>query len=378
MTVQPRIVQGTLDHLSLSGIGKTYRGPALRDIYLDVRPGEILAITGPSGAGKTTLCRIIAGLETADAGRIALGGRDLASVPASARRVALMFESYALYPHLSVLENVLSPLRAPNAPPLPPSAQQAAAMDVLGLLEIAHLTARLPAALSGGQKQRVALARCIVQQPAAFLLDEPISHLDAKLRHKLRGALRRLLVARAVPTIWSTPDGMEALSVADRVAVIHAGKLEQVATPDEIWQSPATVQVARLIGDPPVNLLNGGLETSGGTTRVVAPQGRIALPDALAAKATSSASREVTLGIRPGCISLAPAGAAGIAAELYSYEPFGKHAIATLDAGGGVLLKAKIPTLGEDLSDAAIGERVTLAVDPSGLLLFDAASGKAL
>jgi ABC-type sugar transport system ATPase subunit len=366
------------DHLFLRQVCKTFRVPALRDIDLDIRPGEVLAITGPSGAGKTTLCRIIAGLEHADTGSLRLGTGDFAVLPASARRVALMFESYALYPHLTVLQNVLSPLAAPNAPTMPPSAQQDAAMDVLSLLEIGHLTARLPAALSGGQKQRVALARCIVQQPAVFLLDEPISHLDAKLRHKLRGALRRLLISRGVPTIWATPDGVEALSVADRVAVIQAGALEQVGTPDEIWQSPASVRVARLIGDPPVNVLEGLFETFEGRTFFVCPQGRITLPDRLAAKAAAAATREVMLGIRPGAIALANEGTSGLTAEVYSHEPFGKHAITTLDAGGGALLKAKSPTLGEEQRETTIGGRVTLAIDLSGLLLFDARSGRAL
>ena len=244
--------------IELGDVSKTFAAVrALDSVSLAARAGELLAITGPSGAGKTTLCRIIAGLETPDAGVCRIAGRDVASVPAAARRVAYMFESYALYPHLTVRENVMSPLIAPNG-----RGTDIGGVDVLlDFLEIRHLSARLPAELSGGQKQRVALARTLVQRPAVTLLDEPISHLDAKLRHKLRSEIRRIVTSRPSPTLWCTPDAMEALSVADRVAVIDAGRIEQIATPEELWRRPATVRVARLVGDPPMNLLPGRVES---------------------------------------------------------------------------------------------------------------------
>jgi ABC-type sugar transport system ATPase subunit len=359
--------------IELGDVSKTFAAVrALESVSLTARAGELLAITGPSGAGKTTLCRIIAGLETPDAGACRIAGRDVASVPAAARRVAYMFESYALYPHLTVRENVLSPLIAPNG-----RGTDIGGVDVvLDFLEIRHLSARLPAELSGGQKQRVALARTLVQRPAVTLLDEPISHLDAKLRHKLRSEIRRIVTSRPSPTLWCTPDAMEALSVADRVAVIDAGRIEQIATPEELWRRPATVRVARLVGDPPMNLLPGRVESHGpGSSTFMCAELRIPLTGTLAdAAITLGHDARAVLGIRPNLVALAPAGTPGsTAVELYSDEPFGKYAIATARLGD-VLIKAKTA----QSAPARIGAPVGLALPASGFVLFDAASGKAI
>jgi multiple sugar transport system ATP-binding protein len=369
--------------LTLRGITKTYQMPALENVTLDVAPGEVLALTGPSGAGKTTLCRILAGLESADAGTISLAGRNLASVPAGLRRVALMFESYALYPHFTVLENVLSPLRARNAPTrqgrhADGSTPRADVDHVLELLEIAHLSGRLPGALSGGQKQRVALARTLVQTPSLFLLDEPISHLDAKLRHKLRGEIRRRLSKQSAPTIWATPDGMEALSVGDRIAVIDAGRLEQVGSPKEIWSRPASVRVARLLGDPPMNLLPGTLESRGDTIVFLRDGMELALSGTLARAARAAANAEVTLGVRPECLRLGASDAPGAcAAELYSSEPFGKHAILTIDFGG-LLVKLKTSMAEAAGVGDGVGQPVRLIFPTESLTLFDGVTGRVL
>jgi ABC-type sugar transport system ATPase subunit len=319
----------------------------------------------------------LAGLEEADSGAVFLAGRDLSNVAAGARRVAFMFESYALYPHMTVAQNVMSPLLAPNAT-VGENPQQIVTR-VLELLEIAHLSARVPATLSGGQKQRAALARTLVQKPALCLLDEPISHLDAKLRHKLRRTLRRLLKARPVPAIWATPDGMEALSVADRVAVIDKGRIEQVGTPEELWLRPATARVARLLGDPPINLVAGVLDRIGDQLQLATSTFRIALPPALARAAEAAQPACVTLGIRAGDILVSRGEGGTITAELYSFEPFGKHAIATLDLGTG-LLKAKLAGGVAHTLDFSreIGARMSLVIDPAGLLLFDGKTGKAL
>jgi multiple sugar transport system ATP-binding protein len=377
MNAIPRISASIPAGLRISRISKTFRAKALHEIDLDVAPGELLAITGPSGAGKTTLCRILAGLEHADQGTIFLAGRDVSNAAPGARRVALMFESYALYPHLTVAQNVLSPLLAPNAPPAENPRQIVA--DVLDFLEIAPLSGRLPAELSGGQKQRVALARTLVQHPSLYLFDEPIAHLDAKLRHRLRGALRRLLKARPIPTIWATPDGMEALSVADRVAVIDHGRIEQVGTPQELWLNPSTVRVARLLGDPPINLVAGELERAGDRLQFSTGTFQIALPPTLSRAADRAKAGGITVGIRPGDILLSRAESCSINAELYSFEPFGKYAIATLDLGVG-LLKAKLAGDAAGTRDLSqqIGSRMSLAINPTGLLLFDGETGRAL
>ena len=287
--------------IELGDVSKTFAAVrALDSVSLAARAGELLAVTGPSGAGKTTLCRIVAGLETPDAGVCRIAGRDVASIPASARRVGYMFESYALYPHLTVRENVMSPLMAPNG-----RGTDIGGVDaLLDVLEIRHLSARLPAELSGGQKQRVALARTLVQRPAVTLLDEPISHLDAKLRHKLRSEIRRIVTSRPSPTLWCTPDAMEALSVADRVVVIDAGRIEQIATPEELWRRPATVQVARLVGDPPMNLLPGRIEShTAGSSTFVCAEIRIPLTGTLAdAAITLGHDARAVLGVRPNLV----------------------------------------------------------------------------
>lgn len=365
--------------LAVRGVGKSFRARVLDGVDLEVAPGEILALTGPSGAGKTTLCRILAGLERADEGELRLGAGDLAAIPAGSRRVAFLFESYALYPHLTVRQNALSPLQAPNVRADLATANRRVD-EVLELLEIRHLDARLPGALSGGQKQRAALARTLVQQPALFLLDEPISHLDAKLRHKLRGEIRRRLAGQQAPAIWATPDGMEALSVGDKVAVIDGGRIEQIGTPEEVWLNPVSTRVARLLGDPPMNLVPGTLAEEGGTLFFARRELRLPLPALLARAASPALSGEVVLGVRPDAMALVPVEAPGsIPAEIYSNEPFGKHAIVTLDLGG-LLVKAKTTmaaasALGEG---GGIGHPVGLALPAEGLVLFDGPTGRAL
>ncbi|SMF37413.1 multiple sugar transport system ATP-binding protein [Tistlia consotensis] len=368
--------------LVLEGVAKRFGAiQALDEVALAIEPGEVLAVTGPSGAGKTTLCRLIAGLERPDRGRLTLGGADLAQVPARRRRVAYLFESYALFPHLSVFENAASPLRAPGQlPPLGAGELSERVQQALDLLGIGHLAGRLPAELSGGQKQRVALARALVQEGAtATLLDEPISHLDAKLRHRLRGEIKRRLAARPAPAIWSTPDGLEALSVGDRVAVLIDGRIEQLATPQEIWERPASVRVARLIGDPPMSLVEGRVAQGEGPPALVTGEGaRLPLQPSLAAGLLQLAGREaVTLGLKPRAIRFLPLGEAGAGSlpqvEIYTVEPFGKHAIVSARIGAA-LLRAK--TAGN--CGLAVGQRVGLQLESDGLMVFDGRSGRAI
>ena len=360
--------------IELGDVSKTFATVrALDSVSLAARAGELLAITGPSGAGKTTLCRIVAGLETPDAGVCRIAGRDVGPVPAAARRVAYMFESYALYPHLTVRENVMSPLVAPNG-----RGTDIGVVDaLLDVLEIRHLSARLPADLSGGQKQRVALARTLVQRPAVTLLDEPISHLDAKLRHKLRSEIRphRHVAAIADALVHARCDG-SAVGRGSRSRHRRGPHRADRARRRRLWRRPATVQVARLVGDPPMNLLPGRLEShAAGSSTFVCAELRIPLTGTLADAAVALGhDARAVLGVRPNLVALAPAGTSGsTAVELYSDEPFGKYAIATARLGD-VLIKAKSARS----APARIGAPVGLVMPASGFVLFDAASGKAI
>jgi ABC-type sugar transport system ATPase subunit len=369
--------------LRLRSIGKRYGAAvALEALDLEIAAGEILALTGPSGAGKTTTCRLISGIETPDAGEIRLGARRLDELSPQARRVAYMFESYALYPQLSVRDNVAFPLRAPgHALRHDERAIAERVREVLELVEMADLAARMPAELSGGQKQRVALCRALAQEPSAFLLDEPISHLDAKLRHKLRGAIRRRLTDSGVPTLWCSPDGLEALSVADRVAVLIAGRIEQVDTPSRVYLAPASVRVARLLGDPPTNLLQGELTRQSDRLVFRCDGLSLELPEAAQRRLDAGArSERVVLGVRPTELAIAPASGAangalegGAAAEIYTFEPFGKYTITTLRLGG-TLIKAK----SFDQTPLRPGDPVRVRLRSPSFLLFDHETGQAL
>ncbi len=353
---------------------------ALSDVTLNVKPGEVLSVTGPSGAGKTTLCKCIAGLVSSDAGMLHLGGQDLAYLAAGERRVAFLFESYALYPHKSVFENAASPLEAPGQQPKLSTDEIAARVrKELELLAIDHLEHRLPSELSGGQKQRAALARALVQRDAGLtILDEPISHLDAKLRHRLRGEIKREMAGRASPAIWVTRDGLEALSVGDRVAILINGRIAQIATPQNVWAAPANTQVARLIGDPPMNLLDATLLKEGETAFGVLNGGvRISLPPECYAR-LDAATRgtnlveggAVILGIKPRDVELRRLKSVEeISFEVASVEPFGKHDLVSLLIGDTAF---KVKT--RDDHGLRVGHRAGLRI-VGDVTFFERASG---
>ncbi len=240
--------------LAVDGLARRYADAvALDGVTLEVAEGELLAVVGPSGSGKTTLLRIVAGLDEADGGRVVVGGEDVTALPAARRGVAMVFQSYALFPHLDVAANIAFGLRARGVGDAERRARVAEAAE---LLEVGDLLARRPAQLSGGERQRVALARGLVGRPRLLLLDEPLSSLDAQLRDRARGQLRRLQRERGVTTVVVTHDQAEALTLGDRVAVLDGGRLRQVAPPDEVYERPADTVVARFVGRPPMTLLD--------------------------------------------------------------------------------------------------------------------------
>jgi multiple sugar transport system ATP-binding protein len=363
--------------LQLTGLAKSFLGSkVIHDLTLAAEPGEILALTGPSGAGKSTTMRLVAGLARPDTGTLSLAGANLGALPPEQRNIAMMFESYALYPNLTVAENIAFSFTSPSG------RQRYGAHDMTGRLteflemaQIAHLRDRAPGGLSGGQKQRVALCRALAQDADLYLMDEPISHLDAKLRNELRGFIRRRQTRLAVPTVWATPDAMEALSVADKVAVLIDGRVEQFGPPEEIYATPATANVARLVGDPAMNLVPGRVSTQGTGLRFDGANMSLMVPPELAARVVGAGVRDVILGLRPGALRplAAPGDPTAISVQVYAWEPFGKYSLITVQSDG-VLLRIKTPL--RDRFDA--NQTIEITADPSNLILFDAKTQAAL
>src|SRR5882724_9988786 len=256
---------------------------ALDEIVLDVADGEFVALLGPSGCGKTTLLRIIAGLETQSAGRIIIGGRDVTDVPVRARRLAMVFQNYAVFPHMTVYENIAFGLRMQSADDARVKRQVTRAAE---LLHIETVLGRYPAKLSGGQRQRVAVARALAVEPPVLLMDEPLSNLDALLRLEMRAELKAVLRQAGTTTIYVTHDQTEAMGLADRIAVMHGGRIVQIDTPTNVYTRPATTFVGGFVGSPPMNFV---------PTRAEA--GRVAM-GGFSIAAPASASGAVTLGFR--------------------------------------------------------------------------------
>jgi multiple sugar transport system ATP-binding protein len=342
-------------------VAKSFGGThALEPLTLEVPEGRFLAMLGPSGCGKTTALRLLAGLERPTAGRIFVGDRDVTALEPRHRDVAMVFQSYALYPHKSVAENIAYPLRIRR--------QAAAERDervrnVAELLDISELLGRMPRQLSGGQRQRVALARAIIRRPRAFLMDEPLSNLDAQLRLQMRVEIKRLQRELGVTTLYVTHDQIEAMTMADLIAVMQSGRLQQLATPAELYARPANLFVARFCGSPPMNVLDG--DAADGAFRHAA--GTLPLHGAPARGA-------VKLGIRPEHLELVETGGAGaLAGEVYVVEPLGNETLVTVRVDGE-LLNVRAPAT----FDRQVGERVGVRPTAGHLHLFDASTGTAL
>ncbi len=355
--------------LAVEGLCKGWDFPVLDGISLDVAEGEFFVIVGPSGAGKTTLLRLIAGLEAPDAGTVRFGARDVTHVPPYLRKAAMTFESYALYPHLSVFENIASPLRARR---LPQAEIDRKVRDVAQLLRIEQLLRRKPGEVSGGQKQRTALGRTLVADPEVFLLDEPISHLDAKIRHNLREQFHTLEELRRVASVYVTHDSVDALSLGDRVGVLNESKLMQVGPPREIYERPATLEVARSLGQPAINEIQVQLVEEGGELTARADGLAIRVADAQAAALRGCGATAAVACLRPQHVRL-DGGESGIQARVAGFQALGAVGVLHAEAGG-VQLRA----ITEPEATFAVDAPCRLLLAAEETVWFDAASGRNL
>jgi len=359
--------------ISLRGIVKRYGAATVLDgIDLDIVPGEFLTLVGPSGCGKSTLLRTIAGFEPQDEGQVRIGERVVDALPPAQRDVAMVFQSYALYPHMTVAGNIATPLemrRLSLAERLPllrllsprrPRIRREIMAEVEAVarqLDILPLLARKPAQLSGGQRQRVALGRAMVRDPAAFLMDEPLSNLDARLRVQMRTELAELHKRLGATFVYVTHDQVEAMTMSDRVALMEAGRILQLGTPAALYDTPASIGVARFIGSPPINLLRA-------ETR---PDGAIIAEGLQLHADTAVPPGPVTLGLRPETLALAPPDAPGaLPVRLRRAENLGAEWLLHAETPGGAALTARVP------ATAPVPERFSLAIDPARLHLFGA------
>ncbi|MCV0406348.1 MAG: ABC transporter ATP-binding protein [Rhizobiaceae bacterium] len=338
--------------VTLRGIDKHFGAfHALKGIDLDIAPQEFFALLGPSGSGKSTTLRVIAGLETPDAGTMTVDGVDVTYAEPGERNVAMVFQNYALYPHMTVEQNIGFPLRMDGVPKarIPELAREAASK-----VKIDHLMQRRPGQLSGGQQQRCALARAIVRKPRLFLLDEPLSNLDAQLRLETRVELKRLHRSLDVTTIYVTHDQEEAMTIADRMAVFLDGDIVQVGTPDDVFNRPDNLAVAAFIGSPPMNLLPARFEDG---AAIIAGE-RLALPPRAA-----PVPAEVVLGIRPSHVRIADT---GIPAKVVLSENLGESMLINAEVEG-VPVKVRL----SEMRPIAEGATIRLAFDGGHVHLFD-------
>ena len=329
------------------------------DLDLHVRDGEFMVLVGPSGCGKSTALRMLAGLEEITSGTISIGDRVVDDLPPRDRDIAMVFQSYALYPHMTVRDNLAFGIRMRGAS----KDEIARAVDkAAASLDISHLLDRRPGQLSGGQRQRVAVGRAIVRDPAVFLFDEPLSNLDAKLRGQMRGEIIRLQQRLGTTSVYVTHDQVEAMTMAHRIAVLRDGKLQQLGTPAEVYESPANVFVASFIGTPTMNLVPSTLDD--GT--LIAPAIRIPLPSA---RFRLEQGRALVAGIRPEHLTLTDAAGAGIRGTVDLVEPLGHESLVHVDAEG-----ARLVAVTTEKVSLRPGDSVGLDVDTTEMHLFDATS----
>jgi sn-glycerol 3-phosphate transport system ATP-binding protein len=341
---------------------------ALKEFDLRVEDGEFVILVGPSGCGKSTALRLLAGLDKPSSGEICIGGSEVTGHGPGERDIAMVFQNYALYPHMSVYRNLAYGLRQRKTQKREIDERVREMAEILGITELLD---RKPAQLSGGQRQRVAMGRALVREPQAFLLDEPLSNLDAKLRAQVRAELKRIHQRLGITSIYVTHDQVEAMTLGDRICVMNHGEVQQLGSPQDVYEYPANAFVAGFMGSPAMNLVSasveGGQVVVGGHALRPAPVGH---PD-------------VVVGIRPECLRIAPERDAGIQVTVDFHEPLGSHALVHCVVGHdsvGVIEDSSAGFVVQ--ADSSIkprpGERLTLTADPKHVYLFDAETGEAL
>ncbi len=378
----------TLAQVSFDGVTKQFGDTtAVDDLTLHVADGELLVLLGSSGCGKTTALRMVAGLEEVTDGTVSIGARVVNDVDPKDRDVAMVFQSYALYPHLTVARNIEFPLRQRGVDKEERATKVKRAAETLGL---STLLDRKPGQLSGGQRQRVALARAIVREPLVFLMDEPLSNLDAALRVQTRADIVELQARLSTTTLYVTHDQVEAMTMGDRIAVMSEGKLQQVAAPEALYARPANAFVAHFLGSPGMNLIEGMLVESGaptpgeegggldggarGTLSVAFPGASVSLPAGVGDSVRGSGP-DVVLGLRPEALHLSDDGAIGATVVIVELLGAETHVICQTETGARVIVRQ-----GAGAAKPKIGEAVRIAVDPdpASFHLFDADGGARL
>ena len=342
---------------------------AVKPMSLTVNNGEFVALLGPSGCGKTTTLRMMSGLETVSAGKITLDGKDITWLKPADRNMAFVFQFYALYPHISVRDNIAFPLRAEG---MPRSDVEARVAEVVELLQIGHLLKQRPGKLSGGDKQRVALARALVRRPAAFLMDEPLGALDAEFRESMRAEIKRLHIVQKATSIYVTHDQVEAMAMADRIVVMSAAEVQQIGTPAEVYYDPANLFVARFIGSPGMNLVTGRLTGDG--VQMPGPNNKVPVPAARleAVRQAVGADGEVIVGFRPEAAALSAEGK--LNGEVYATDMHGSYKLlhATMNESDIIHIRA------DRLANYPIGAPVRFDIDPNMVRFFNPTSQQAI
>lgn len=354
--------------LSLTNVSKSYgRVTALHNLSFSVAEGRFFVLFGPSSVGKTTTLRMIAGLVPPDRGRVEIFGRDWTHEPIAGRGVSMVFQSFALYPHLTVHENLAYPLREAGVgrEEIGRRVRETATM-----LRLDTKIDRKPGTLSGGEQQRVALGRSLIRRPRILLLDEPLTNLDAKLRHEMRAELKRLHRQFGLTIVYATPDELEALSMGEEIAVLRDGGVVQTGTPDELYEAPRDLYVAGKIGSPAMNLIKGTLARD--STVIDSAIGPLPCTRKLG---NAEAGEAAVVGIRPSDIRLATGGEGGVAARIALLEPLGDVTVISMETGGETL-RLVLPEAAA--SGLQPGQQATIVFDPRRLHVFRASNGQAI